>query len=165
MLYTTHMTKEQLAEEFVQFLKDIGQAYVEFVTTPYGQLRIHSIPRTTYYYNLRRFEQKGLLKKKPGSKEKSRLVLTEMGRACLKRNPLKQRRTDGLSTLVIFDIPESKHRERNIFRRYLIRQGYTLIQKSVLISPFKISPELKELAQELKITNYITTLSAKINQF
>lgn len=156
-----HKTTNKIVEELIDFLHDLSQLYDDIVSMrPYS-----TMPRSTYYYNVKRFEKAGLLKKKNRKKYGNTFTLTEKGKVLIKQPKVQKRRTDGFSTIIIFDIPEEKHRERNVFRRYLIRNGYTQIQKSVLISPLAISEEIKELAEELKIKPHISTLSGKLNQF
>lgn len=77
----------------------------------------------------------------------------------------KNHRSDGFSTIIIFDIPEEKSRQRTIFRRYLQKNGYTLLQKSVLIAPFALSRDVKELIEELDIRRHISVIDGKINYF
>lgn len=156
----------RLTEEFIEFAKSIGEIAGTIVFTPYGRLSLRGsrFPRTTYYYNLRKFEKKGLIKKQQ-KKLKSNFVLTAKGKELIhKPQPAKKiARKDGLSTVVIFDIPEDQRRERNIFRRYLIRNGYVQIQKSVLISPLTVTAELKDLLLELKIKQCVTIISGRID--
>jgi len=121
-------------------------------------------PRSTYTTKIKRFEARGLLKKQKTSKG---YIFHITGKANKLRQAASNKtlRDDGMSTLVIFDIPENKHRARDIFRRNLIKNGYTQIQKSCFISPFKISQNLKELIIELGLRNSVTIFSAKVNQF
>ncbi|MDP4001250.1 MAG: hypothetical protein Q8P83_03340 [bacterium] len=122
-----------------------------------------SIPRHTYYKSLNRLEMRGLVKKKKKQNKSIVFAVTEKGKDLLKEQTKKVRRNDGYSTLIIFDIPEDKRRARNLFRRYLIRNAFVILQKSVLISGNKPSPEIFKLAKELKISPFITILSGKID--
>lgn len=151
----------KLIEELINFLKDLGQLYDDIVSRrPYS-----TMPRSTYYYNVRRFEKAGLIKRKERKKYGGMFVLTDKCRLLIKKRTTQNKRTDGFSTIIIFDIPEEKHKERDIFRRYLKRNGYTQIQKSVLISPLKVSLEIKDLSEELKIKPFITIISGRIENF
>ncbi|MBI4049222.1 MAG: CRISPR-associated endonuclease Cas2 [Candidatus Doudnabacteria bacterium] len=153
----------KIARELFDLAKDLALFAEEFAFTPYGQLRYHKIPRTTYYRKLEKFEKHGLVKK-IRRKYGNDYVLTEQAKRLRKNPSRKIARTDGLSTVVIFDIHEDKHKARDNFRRYLIKNGYTQIQKSVFISPFKIFTELKEFAEELGTTQNITFLSGRIDR-
>ncbi|OGE82133.1 MAG: CRISPR-associated endonuclease Cas2 [Candidatus Doudnabacteria bacterium RIFCSPLOWO2_01_FULL_44_21] len=158
------MNKEELKEAFIETIKDMGGLIDDIIFRPYS-LRISRMyyPRSTYYHRLNKFEMQGLVKRKQHRKYGNPFVVTQKGRTLLHKPSIQKRRSDGFSSIIIFDIPEDKHRERNIFRRYLKRNGYTLIQKSVLISPLEISRELEELMEELKIRPYVTKISGKIN--
>ncbi|MDP4001009.1 MAG: CRISPR-associated endonuclease Cas2 [bacterium] len=153
-----------VAEELFDMAKNLGELATEIVFTPYGKLRIHGIPRTTYYRKLKKFQKNGLVRKVRKSYGTD-FVVTEKARQ-LRRNPrVKLNRTDGMSTIIMFDIPENKHKERDNFRRYLLKNGYTQIQKSVFISPFKRTDELRGFAEELKIEKNVFLISGKIDQF
>jgi CRISPR/Cas system-associated protein endoribonuclease Cas2 len=89
--------------------------------------------------------------------------LTEKAKHLRSKPRLKIQRSDNLSTIITFDIPEDKHRARDNFRRYLIKNGYTQIQKSVFISPFKIFDEMTEFMKELGIENNVTSISGRID--
>jgi DNA-binding transcriptional regulator PaaX len=154
----------KIAEELFALAKDLGEMGTEFVFTPYGQLRINKIPRTTYYRKIRQFEKRGLVKKirKPNG---NFYALSAKAKE-LRRSPrIKINRTDGFSTIIIFDIPEDKHKVRDNFRRYLIKNGYTQIQKSVFISSCQVFRELKEFIEELNIVSNVTIISGRVDHF
>lgn len=119
--------------------------------------------QVTFYQSLNRLNDRGLIQKKKNKDNQEIYVITPLGKKLLYKPAIKIPRADGFSTLIAFDIPESQKRERNIFRRYLIRNGFTLIQKSLLVSPLKLSKELLELAQELKIRPYIKIISGRFD--
>lgn len=68
---------------------------------------------------------------------------------------------DGRWKLIVFDIPETKRRERNILRSLIKRKGFIGIQESVFISPFADFIELAKLRKDLKIEKYVSFFSAK----
>jgi len=150
------------AEELFALAISFGMLAGEIVFTPYGQLRLSKLSRSTYHYKLRKFEKHGLVKrvKKPTG---SIYVLSCKAKLLRNRPVNKTNRIDGLSTIIMFDVPEDKHRARDNFRRYLIRNGYTQIQKSVFISPFKVSKELVEFIHELKLVSNVSIISGKID--
>ena len=151
----------KFTRELLLFIEDLEDGLVNFATTPYGKLRINSIPKSTYYNALSRLEKKKLIvKSKVGRQNKYQL--TEKGLVIIK-GPLKgKKKLDGNSTIIIFDVPEQKSKERGILRRYLIKEGYTMLQKSVFISPFEISEDLKSLISELKIRQYTSAISGTV---
>jgi len=155
----------RVGEELLLLIKDVGELIDTIVFTPYGHLSISSmnVPRATYYSALRGLEKRGFIqKKKKGRKNVYTLTPAGIKKVNTKYEDLI-RRDDGLSTVVLFDVPEEKSRHRTILRRYLIRNGYVLLQESVFISPYKITVELRDLLQQLGIRSYVTILSAKID--
>ena len=54
----------------------------------------------------------------------------------------KQKKWDGMWRLVIFDIPQLKNVQRNAFRGKLIDLGFTLLQKSIWICPYRCNDEI-----------------------
>jgi len=153
------MNINQFSYEILETIKDAGRGIGEFLITPYGTLSLH--PRSSYYSAFKRLEKQKLI-----SKERKGRVncysLTRKGRILLSKKQKRVKRSDGYSTIVIFDIPEEKRRQRTIFRRYLKRNGYSLLQKSVFISPDHPLAEIKDIIHELKISGYVTLLSSKV---
>src|SRR3989344_5444271 len=138
----------KIAEELFYMAKGLGEAAGEMIITPYGALPMRAMTRDKYYYNLKKFRKHGLVKK---NIKNGNYVLTDKAKALRSRPSKKLDRQDGMSTVVLFDIPEEKKLARENFRRYLVRNGYTQIQKSAFISPYKISDELLEYIKELGI--------------
>lgn len=153
----------KLGFELLYILRDLGELGYDIVTTPYGKLRIGSEP--SYYRSVNSLVKNGLVTKvKTGRKNK--YSLTSKGIELIKdRRRKSNKRSDGFSSMIIFDIPEDMSRQRTIFRRFLVRNGYTLIQKSVLISLNFINKEIKDLARELNLEKYITSFSVKSDIF
>jgi hypothetical protein len=150
------------AETLFSMAKELGLFMEEIIFTPYGQLRQVKIPRATYNYRIRNFEKNGLIKKV----RKSYGVAYELTSRAkeIRRLPRKKiERHDGLSSVVMFDVPEQKHKSRDCLRRYLLKQGFVQIQKSVFISPFQVSKEFLEFIQEIDLAANVTILSAKVD--
>ncbi|MBX4186656.1 MAG: CRISPR-associated endonuclease Cas2 [Candidatus Doudnabacteria bacterium] len=120
------------------------------------------IGSSSFYSALTRLEKKELISKKKVGRQNA-YVLTSLGKKILQGPSQKKDRTDGLSTIVIFDIPEEKRKQRNTLRRYLKDNGYTILQKSVLIAPFEISIGLKDLIKELKVRQYVSIIDGRVN--
>lgn len=170
------MTKRRREESFkyklLETLKDMGAMLDDYLESPYQFKRklnraiLHSSSYrsvSNYYKAVNQLEKEGLVKKKKVGKYVT-FKITEEGRAALRKRIKPDRRTDGFSTVIIFDIPEDKHGARNAFRRYLVRNGFMLMQKSVLIGPYKFSAEIKDLGRELGISQFITVLTAKVDR-
>ncbi len=59
--------------------------------------------------------------------------------------------------LLIYDIPEAKKKERDWFRRHLIKFGYIMIQKSVWVGPSPLPKEFLDYLKEIKIGDSFKT--------
>lgn len=167
MLYNYSMNKKEvlnrMIEELFAMAEDLGQLLTDIAFTPYGKLRMHMIPRTTYYFRLKKFEKNGLIKKVKREYGAS-YILTQKAKDLRRKPRVKISRSDGLSTIVMFDIPEEKHKARDNFRRYLLKNGYMQVQKSVFISPFQVFNEMVELIRELGIIDNVNFISGKIDR-
>jgi DNA-binding transcriptional regulator PaaX len=69
-------------------------------------------------------------------------------------NP-KKKLENNQNLLVIFDIPETKRRDRDFFRRGLMLLGFERKQLSVWISPYNSIKEVKEWVRICGIEDYV----------
>ncbi|PIP68778.1 CRISPR-associated endonuclease Cas2 [Candidatus Nomurabacteria bacterium CG_4_9_14_0_2_um_filter_32_10] len=53
--------------------------------------------------------------------------------------------------IVMYDIPSDKKKERDWFRRQLIKFGYIMIQKSVWVGPSPLPKDFLDYLKEIKI--------------
>jgi len=74
---------------------------------------------------------------------------------------IDKQKWDGNWRVIFFDIPNSRNRERGIFRSALKRMGFIGIQKSVFIAPFADFDSLSQIRLNLGIEKYVTFLVAK----
>ena len=88
-------------------------------------------------------------------------IITSKAKYLRAKAVTKKPRTDGLGSLVIFDIPEEKRKARDTLRRFLTRNGYTQIRESCFLSPFQISQDLQDLIEELKLQKDISFFATK----
>lgn len=63
--------------------------------------------------------------------------------------------------LLMYDIPSNMRRERDWFRRHLVKFGYVMIQKSVWIGPSPLPKEFLRYLKEIKIKDNIKTFKLK----
>src|SRR3989344_4719597 len=63
--------------------------------------------------------------------------------------------------IVIFDIPQELHRERNRLRRKLKMMNFHMMQKSVFVFPYPCEEELAEVCQKLRLSDYIDIITAE----
>lgn len=59
--------------------------------------------------------------------------------------------------IVMYDIPHSLKKERDWFRRQLIKFGYIMIQKSVWVGPSPLPKDFLAYAKEIKIGDKLVT--------
>lgn len=152
----------QLGKQLLLIMADLGELVDDAVFSPGKRLSISNMHKPNYYTTLARLEKRGLVRKKRKS-QKIGYMITPLGRQLLQISRPAPRRSDGLSTIIMFDIPEEKGRERTIFRRFLLRNGYTQFQESVLISPSKINSEVMLIIRELGLKPFVTVFSGKID--
>jgi CRISPR/Cas system-associated endoribonuclease Cas2 len=59
--------------------------------------------------------------------------------------------------IVMYDIPDSLKKERDWFRRHLIKFGYTMIQRSVWVGPSPLPKQFLKYLKEIKIGDKLKT--------
>lgn len=59
--------------------------------------------------------------------------------------------------LLIYDIPEPMKKERDWFRRHLIKFGYIMVQRSVWVGPSPLPKEFLDYLKEIKIGDNFKT--------
>ena len=59
--------------------------------------------------------------------------------------------------LLIYDIPEMMKKERDWFRRHLIKFGYVMIQRSVWVGPSPLPKDFLDYLKEIKIGDNFKT--------
>lgn len=59
--------------------------------------------------------------------------------------------------IVMYDIPSSQKKERDWFRRHLVKFGYIMIQKSVWVGPSPLPKDFVNYLREIKIGNNFKT--------
>ncbi len=69
--------------------------------------------------------------------------------------PFKKEASKNL--LSIYDIPEGRKKERDWFRRQLIKFGYIMIQKSVWVGPSPLPKDFLDYLKEIKIKDNFKT--------
>ena len=59
--------------------------------------------------------------------------------------------------LVMYDIPDDRKKERDWFRRQLVKFGYVMIQRSVWVGPSPLPKNFLDYAKEIKISDKLVT--------
>jgi len=70
-------------------------------------------------------------------------------------------RRDRKWQMVLFDIPENKRRNRDLFRRALQYLGYKKLQKSIWVCPYDVLRETKDLIKRYNLKPYVELLLVK----
>ncbi len=89
------------------------------------------------------------------------IMLTKEGidkamRARFKQEDVEMaKRKDGKWVMVIFDIPQSHKKSRNLLRSILQNLGYKMFQHSVWITLYDVSKKTKELLQWYSLDGYV----------
>ena len=157
-----------LTEVLLEILSLMDDAYTYLLFDHYHQRYPKSFNyKPQIYSTLSRLDKQGFIKARKVGK-RTYYQLTQTGRARLlikqvfkdKINP-----KDGLSTMIIFDIPEEKKKARIFLRRLLLKNGFINLQKSVMIAPYELSKEFLELLSEMKIRQHVVLLKSKIIHF
>ncbi len=71
---------------------------------------------------------------------------------------------DGTSCVIIFDIPEQKAKHRRFLRRFLLNNGFTNLQKSVMIGPEFLPKEFYEFLSELELRPHVTVIKGIVQR-
>jgi len=72
----------------------------------------------------------------------------------------KPKKWDGKWRIIIFDIPNRKKHQRDMFRMKLKNLGFTMIQKSTFVCPYPAKNEVDFIGEYLMIRKYITYILA-----
>ncbi|KKQ18281.1 MAG: hypothetical protein US94_C0027G0014 [Berkelbacteria bacterium GW2011_GWB1_38_5] len=132
-------------------------------------LEQREIDRSNFLYHLKYLQRKKYIQIVVENKEKY-IELTPKGikhSNILKINTLIIKRIakwDQKWRVVIFDVPEKLHYNRDLFRDSLKRMGFIQIQKSVYAYPFECTKEITFLSEILNIKKYVTTMISEIIQ-
>lgn len=59
--------------------------------------------------------------------------------------------------IVMYDIPSDRKKERDWFRRHLVKFGYIMIQKSVWVGPSPLPKDFLSYVKEINIKDHLKT--------
>lgn len=108
---------------------------------------------------LKRLRERGLIESKLDQNQII-LKLTAMGRGAVINHEILNKPWDGKWRIVIFDIPESHRRVRNLFRRNLKFWEFKIFQKSVWVTKLDVKNELKKLISDLGIEKWVAIIES-----
>ena len=165
---TLSITKQVLVGLF-ELSKDLANVVVD----PYGSYNIYSGIKPKYYYDYHKLDKKQVYQAVNNLKRQDLIrsynkegqtiyELTEAGKREGEKQLILQRlqskKIDGKWRVVIFDIPEEKHRLRDNFRNLLKELEFKMLQASVWASPYDIFDELEILVPDIKQHSWIKLL-------
>lgn len=114
--------------------------------------------RRDFYKLIYRLKQSGHIKRLR-VKDKSAIILTSKGMQKIFTIKLKmldrKKRKDGKWQMVLFDIPEKKRSDRDLFRKNLRFLGYKRLQKSIWVCEYDTLEETKELIKRYKLDPFV----------
>ena len=117
--------------------------------------------RKRFTWLIYRLKQEGYLKTLK-IKNNSAILITPKGLDRVFKTKLKlierKPRKDGKWQMVLFDIPETKRRSRDLFRVALRYLGYQKLQKSIWVCQYDVLKETKDLIKRYNLKEYVELL-------
>ncbi len=114
------------------------------------------------YDNLYRFKTHGLVREISRNGKKF-IKLTSKGQLELLLHKAKLEKPkvwDGHWRMIVFDIPEDNHKDRDRLRELLKRNDFVMLQASVFISPYPLNREAIEYLKQAGLKEYIRIIRA-----
>lgn len=160
-----HKQHSQFIINLLDVIFDLSRGFIDAFRREswhYKDLRMGGYDPQKIYSHLNNLKQRGIVK----SDGKGIFTLTPMGRNWARQSvsryfPLYQRKWDRKWRVIIFDIPQELHNVRTKFRKKLQSFGFYMLQKSVFVFPYNCEGDLGDIAQELKISDYIDIIVAE----
>ena len=127
----------------------------------YKGIKVKGYNYSKAYSGFKNLEHRGILRKT----KMDNYIFTDKGRgwfrgALLKYHHNKSTRWDKKWRIVIFDIPQELHKNRNYFRNKLKYLGFYMLQKSVFVIPYPCEEELGLICNNLKVIDYVDIIEA-----
>ncbi len=162
--------KSRFVSQFIKLMAEtaktggyvISDIFDVWATTSYKGFRMKEKPyyNSSCYRGLYNLKSRGLIK--TNSRE---IIMTSKGRIWLKKSYQKylqeiHPKWDKKWRVVIFDIPQELHTNRNQFRRKLKLLGFFMLQKSIFVFPYPCEEELAEICHNFKVSDYVDIIIA-----
>lgn len=154
---------KNLTEE-VLLMFQRNETYGQFAQRMWGlPYRQKELTSKQLYQTIKRMKKRGWLKEKK-VQDKVYYSLSREGKAQqqMLKVQLEGRKRDAQATIILFDIPETKSNFRHFLRRFLLRNGFTLLQESVFITPYKLSPNFFSVLKYMNLLQYITIIKGQV---
>lgn len=140
----------------------LGWVYKEFKKKQWEKAKNRGILRAT----IKRLERQELVSWAEQN-GKLRLTLTDNGKKKVLQYDMDKlkvddtKRWDGLWRIVIFDIPEGKKANRELFRKKLKQLGLERLQRSVFVCRFECKDQVDFLSQAFEVAPFVHYIVAK----
>jgi len=123
----------------------------------YGELGFESGSKepSKLFYEL---ERRGYIKNDLGNEQSFKF--TNKAKLAIIDKVLATQSAESTAMFVSFDIPESLHRGRDLFRRAIKRMGFKQIQKSLWVCNKNVGSFIDLAASEYKVSNYIVYIAS-----
>lgn len=168
------MKRNSIAKFVLETLLELGKVPLEaffppnyYYTRPYRKfLGLDSYPQAsprTISTTLSKLKKQGLVSK-TGVTRNSMWFITKKGEKLSDKYNLLTREIppkDGVSRLVIFDIPEKERKKRDRLRTELISCDFRRLQKSVWIGDNPLPHDFIEFLDNLKLANKVHVFSIR----
>jgi DNA-binding transcriptional regulator PaaX len=154
---------KSIAYELLLVLGDLGELFPWLFETPFGYTnRIRNYNSGQVSNGLSYLRRQGLVRSVGVYGQKSWL-LTPKGKSILQqKSRFVTKRHDNQSLIIIFDIPETKKKARDVFRKALKVNGFRLMQKSVFEGKFQLTQSFVKLIKDLDIFDHVTVIEGRI---
>ena len=150
--------KGEFLKTILEFLSDAVQLLPMPLESPYAHAkRLHKLTYKEYYDALYRLHKRGIVKieKEQG---KNFIKLTQKGvlEHLLDHSGMEvQEKWDRKWRMLLFDIPEKAHLQRDRLRWILKKHGFYKFQASVFIHPYPMNRKTIEYLQSSGLSEYI----------
>lgn len=113
------------------------------------------------YKGIKNLEQRGLIDQVHDRKYKFTASGKKWFFQYLARHPeFIKKKWDKKWRVIIFDIPQELHKNRNYFRDKLKSLGFYMLQKSVFVFPYPCEEELNSICRRLNVSDYVDIIKA-----
>jgi len=167
MIYIINMAKRQLKKQINDLTEKILEQFQSqeefsvFRRKLYGFTPNYPNMRVNVSNTLQRMKRQGWIEQK---KIEDRLYysLTAKGKVRLLMQKLRKQQRGTQSTILMFDIPESKRNFRDFLRRLLLKNGFIMLQKSVFVTPNVLPQEFYDLLRELDLLSFVMVIEGHL---
>ncbi|MBU2595854.1 hypothetical protein KJ713_03430 [Patescibacteria group bacterium] len=163
------LASKELILSFFDIFTPFFEASTLYRRSTREYLRKRSIDRSNLLYSIRYWQRQGYITTFVEGKDKF-IELTVKGKGYLKNVALdklkikRPKKWDGKWRVVIFDIMEKRHSNRDSFRERLKGLGFYPIQKSVYVYPFDCAKEITEISERFFVEEFVIVMISEIIQ-